>query len=322
MAETPTMEVRARLTAETAQFTRGLEQASRSADQFVQSSNRLRGAMTGIGIASAAATTAIIALGTKSFMAAARVDELDVSMNAVGKATGLGYQAIRDAAIATKDMGIEMDIAQQSAIKFAQNNLDLAYASQLARAAQDLAVVSGKNSTETFNMLTHAVITGRSEVLKSVGIQKSAGQMYESFAKSIGKSANQLTYQEKQTAVATGALKEAAKVAGTYEAAMQSPGKVLRSFARITNDIQVSLGNMLLKGIGPIVFHLYEFYKTVSKALVGSVAFRTALEAVQMVLVKLTTPIVNFLKNMKEVVGNLTQVSAAVGEVKSNFDPL
>ena len=322
MAETPTMEVRARLTAETAQFTRGLEQASRSAEQFAQSSNRLQQAMTGIGVASAAALTTLIALGTKSFMAAARVDELDVAMNAVGKATGLGYQAIRDAAIATKDMGIEMDIAQQSVIKFAQNNLDLAYASQLARAAQDLAVVSGKNSTETFNMLTHAVITGRSEVLKSVGIQKSAGQMYEAFAKSIGKSASALTYQEKQTAVATGALKEAAKVAGTYEAAMQSPGKVLRSFARISNDIQVSLGDMILKGIGPVIFHLYEFYKSVSKAIASSVVFRTAIEAVKQVIIKLTTPVVKFLQKMKEVVDNFTKVSAAAGEVKSNFDPV
>jgi phage-related protein len=290
-------------------------------NSFTEQSSRLRGAMVGIGVASAAVTTALIAMGTKAFMAAARVDELDVSMNAVGKATGLGYQAIRDAAIATKDMGIEMDVAQQSAIKFAQNNLDLAYASKLARAAQDLAVVSGKNSTETFNMLTHAVITGRSEVLKSVGIQKSAGQMYESFARSIGKSASALTYQEKQTAVATGALAEAAKVAGTYEAAMQSPGKVLRSFARITNDIQVALGDMLLKGIGPIVFNLYEFYKSLSKAISNSVAFRTAIEAVQMVLIKLTAPVVALLKNLKTVVDNFTKVSTAAGEVKSNFDP-
>lgn len=322
MAETPTMEVRARLTAETAQFTRGLEQASRSAEQFVQTSNRLRGAMTGIGIASAAATTAIIALGTKSFMAAARVDELDYAMNAVGKSTGLGYQVIKDTALAIKDKGIESEIAAKSALKFAQNNLKMAYASDLARVAQDLAVISGMNSTDTYNMLTHAVITGRSEVLKSVGIQKSAGQMYESFAKSIGKSAAALTYQEKQQAVAEGALREGAKVAGTYEAAMQSPGKVLRSFARITNDIQVSLGNMLLKGIGPVVFHLYEFYKSVSKAIENSVVFRTAIEAVKMVLVKLTAPIVKFLQKMKEVVDNLTKVSTAAGEVKSNFDPI
>jgi phage-related protein len=322
MAETPTMEVRARLTAETAQFTRGLEQASRSAEQFVQSSNRLRGAMTGIGIASAAATTAIIALGTKSFMAAARVDELDYAMNAVGKSTGLGYQAIKDTAEAIREKGIEAEISAKSALKYAQNNLKMSYAVDLARVAQDLAVVSGANSTETYNMLTHAVITGRSEVLKSVGIQKSAGQMYESFAKSIGKTTLALTYQEKQQAVAEGAIAEGAKVAGTYEAAMQSPGKVLRSFARITNDIQVSLGNMLLKGIGPIIFHLYEFYKSVSKALEGSVAFRTAIEAVQMVLVKLTAPVVKFLQKMKEVVDNFTKVSVAAGEVKSNFDPL
>ena len=322
MAESPTMEVRARLTAETAQFTKGMQQASASVDQFAQKSASLRAAMVGIGVASAAVTTGIIAMGTKAFLAAARVDELDVAMNAVGESTGKGYQAIRDAAIEIKKNGIEMEIAQKSAIKFAQNNLKLSYASDLARAAQDLAVVSAKNSSETFDMLTHAVITGRSEVLKSVGIQKSAGQMYESYAKTLGKTAQALTYQEKQQAVATGALEEAKNVAGAYLAAMQSPGKVLRSFARITNEIQVSLGGMLLKGIGPIIFHMYEFYKTMAKALEGSVAFRTVMEALKQVLIKITTPITNFFIKMKSIVEGLTQVTAAAGEVKANFDPV
>ena len=322
MAETPTMEVRARLTAETAQFTKGMQQASSSMEQFTQNSARLRAAMTGIGVASAAVTTGIIAMGTKAFLAAARVDELDVAMNAVGESTGKGYQAIRDAALAIKANGIEMEIAQKSAIKFAQNNLELTYASDLARAAQDLAVVSAKNSSETFDMLTHAVITGRSEVLKSVGIQKSAGQMYEDFAKKIGKTAQALTYQERQQAIATGALEEAKNVAGAYEAAMQSPGKVLRSFARITNEIQVSLGGMLLKGIGPIIFHMYEFYKTMARALESSVAFRTVMEALKQVLIKITTPITNFFIKMKGVIEGLTQVTAAAGEVKANFDPV
>jgi hypothetical protein len=96
MAEVPQMEMRARVSADTADFTKGMQQASQSAEQFIQTSNRLRGAMVGIGVASAAAITTLIGLGTKSFMAAARVDELDVAMNAVGKATGLGYQAIGD----------------------------------------------------------------------------------------------------------------------------------------------------------------------------------------------------------------------------------
>jgi hypothetical protein len=315
MAETPTMEVRARLTAETAQFTKSMQQATQSVNSFSEGSSRLRGAVLGIGIAAGAATATMIAFGTQAFMAAARVDELDVSMNAVGKATGLGYQAIRDAAIATKDMGIEMEIAQQSAIKFAQNNLKLSYASELARAAQDLAVVSGKNSTETFNMLTHAVITGRSEVLKSVGIQKSAGQMYETFARSIGKSANALTYQEKQTAVATGALKEAAKVAGVYEAAMDSPGKVLRSFKRITNEIHVAIGGLLLKGLGPMIKALYDVYKNISKALTNSETFKNVMKALEMVIVKLTAPITAFLTKMSEMIKKFTEAKPPVEQL-------
>jgi hypothetical protein len=322
MAETPTMEVRARLTAETAQFTKGMQQASASVDEFAQKSASLRGAMVGIGVASAALTTALIAMGTKSFLAAARIEELDYAMDAIGKSTGLGYQAIKDTALAIKAEGIEMEIASKTAIKFAQNHLDMSKAALLARAAQDFAIVGAKNSSETYDMLTHAVITGRSEVLKSVGIQKSAGQMYEAYAKTLGKSAAALTYQEKQQAVLTGALEEAKNVAGAYEAAMQSPGKVLRSFARMSNEIQVSMGNMLLKGIGPVIFHLYELTKTFAKALENSVAFKIVIEAVKQVMIKITAPIVSFLKNMKTMLEGLTKVTTAAGELKSNFDPV
>jgi hypothetical protein len=299
-----------------------MQQASASVDQFTQKSDSLRGAMVGIGVASAALTTAFIAFGTKSFMAAARIEELDYAMDAIGKSTKLGYQAIKDTALAIKAEGIEMEVASQAAIKFAQNNLDMSKASLLAKAAQDFAIVGAKNSTETFNMLTHAVITGRSEVLKSVGIQKSAGQMYETYAKTLGKSAAALTYQEKQQAVLTGALEEAKNVAGAYAAAMQSPGKVLRSFARMSNEIQISLGNMLLKGIGPVVFHLYELTKSFAKALENSVAFKVAIEAVKQVVIKFTAPIVSFLKHMKTMVDGMTQVTKAAGEVKSNFEPV
>jgi hypothetical protein len=322
MAESPTMEVRARLTAETAQFTKGMQQASASVDQFTQKSDSLRGAMVGIGVASAALTTALIAMGTKSFLAAARIEELDYAMDAIGKSTGLGYQAIKDTALAIKAEGIEMEIASKTAIKFAQNHLDMSKAALLAKAAQDFAIVGAKNSSETYDMLTHAVITGRSEVLKSVGIQKSAGQMYEAYAKTLGKSAAALTYQEKQQAVLTGALEEAKNVAGAYEAAMQSPGKVLRSFARMSNEIQVSMGNMLLKGIGPVIFHLYELTKQFAKALENSVAFRIAIEAVKQVVIKFTAPIVAFLKYMKTMLEGMTKVTDAAGELKSNFDPV
>lgn len=300
MAEgTPTMEVRTRLTAESADFTRGMEKATRATQQFTQSAGALRSMLNTTAIVTAGFTTAVVAFGFKAFNAAARVDELDIAINAVGKSTGLGYQAIQDTAVAIKGMGIEMDVAQKAALKFAQNNLKLEYASQLARAAQDLAVISGQNSTDTFNMLTHAVITGRSEVLKSVGIQKSADQMYADFAASIGKTTKQLTYQEKQQAVATGALAEAAKVAGTYEAAMTTPGKVLRSFARLQNEIMVAMGGALLDGFGPAIYSAYKMVQSFSKAVQTSEYFQSAIKAVGMVIGKIMAPFKKLFDTLK-----------------------
>lgn len=317
MAEAPGIEVRARVSADTASFTRGFQQATQATENFSKTASRVSGAMTGLGVAAGAVGAGIIAIGLQSFKAAARVDELDIAMNAVGKSTGFGYAAIREATLAIKDNGIEMEIAQKAALKFAQNNLAMGEAADLARVAQDLAVISGMNSSDTFNMLTHAVITGRSEVLKSVGIQKSAGQMYESFAKSIGKSAKQLTYQEKQQAVLNGALTEGAKVAGTYEAAMTSPGKVLRSFARVQNEILVSMGNVLLKGFGPLIFSAYNLVKAFAKASEKSKTVQTVLEAIKMVLTKLTAPIVVAVDKITEFVKGLDKVTGSADEARA-----
>jgi hypothetical protein len=322
MAETPTMEVRARLTAETAQFTKGMQQATQSMNTFTRESSRLNGAMMGIGIAAGIAGASVIALGTKAFMAAARVDELDYAMNSVGKSTGLGYQAIRDAAVGIKSMGIEMEIAQKSALKFAQNELDLSYASKLARVAQDQAVISGMNSTEVYNALTHAVITGRSEVLKTVGIQKTAGQMYEEFARKIGVATTALTFQQKQQAIAEGAIAEGAKIFGTYEEAMKAPGKLLRSFARLHNELQVSVGGVLLKAFGPLIYSLYQMEKALSVAFESSETIKKVLEAFKMVMVKLTAPITAFVDKIALMIKGLDGGNEYIGSTISNVKKL
>jgi phage-related protein len=315
MADTPTMEVRARLTAETAQFTNGMQKATQSMNMFASQSSRLNNAMIGVGVVAGVAGAGIIALGTKSFMAAARVDELDYALNAIGKSSKLGYQALQTEALEIKGVGIEMEIAQKSVLKFAQNNLELGKASDLARIAQDLAIISGENSTETYNRLTQAVITGRSEILKSVGIQKSSGQMYEEYAKKIGVATSALTYQQKQAAVLEGVIKEGVNVFGTYEEAMKAPGKLLRSFARLHNELQVSVGGVLLKAFGPLIYSLYNMEKAFAKAFAESKTFQAILGAVQMVLVKLTKPVADFVDKITTMVTNLDKGTQSLGNL-------
>jgi phage-related protein len=312
MAEAPTLEVRARLTAETAQFTRGMEQARRSTEQLTNTSTKLRSSMVALGVGFGAAGVALITFSRRAFDAASRVEELDVAMQAVGHSTGVGYEALNEAALAIKANGIEMEIAQKTALKFAQNNLELAKAADVARVAQDLAVIGAMNSTDAFDRLTHAIVTGRSEVLKSVGIQKSAGQAYAEYAASVGKAARDLSYTEKQTAVMNMVLKEGARVAGTYEASMTTAGKVLRSFARLHNELQVAVGGVLLKAFGPLIYETYATYTAFIDALDAGGAFKDILTALQTVLVKITTPVTNFVKGLRDKITALNQAKISI----------
>ena len=322
MAETPTMEVRARLTAETAQFTKGMQQATQSMNQFQQQSSRLNNAMIGVGVVAGIAGAGVIAMGTKAFMAAARVDELDYALNAVGKSTKMGYKALQDEALEIKGVGIEMEIAQKSVLKFAQNNLELGKASELATIAQDLAIIGGENSTETYNKLTHAVITGRSEVLKSVGIQKTAGQMYEEYAKTIGVTTSAMTFQQKQAAVLAGVITEGERVFGTYAEAMKAPGKLLRSFKRLHNELQVSVGGVLLKAFGPLIFSLYNMEKALAKAVDKSETIKKVLEAFKMVMVKLTAPVSAFVDKLTMMIQGLDGGNKYIGSTLVNVKRL
>jgi phage-related protein len=320
MAEAPTMEVRARLSAETAQFTRGMEQARRSTEQLTQASNKLRGAMIAVGAGVGAAGYALISFGRKAFDAASRVDELDIALQAVGASTGIGYEALNESALAIRANGIEMDIAQKTALKFAQNNLNLADAAGVARVAQDLAVIGAMNSTDAFDRLTHAIITGRSEVLKSVGIQTSAGRAYATYAATLGKSAKDLSALERQQAVLNLVMKEGTRVAGTYEAAMTTPGKVLRSFARMHNELQIAVGGVLLKGFGPLIFETYETYKAFIKALNAGGRFKDTLEALGKVIVKLTTPFTNFAKSLREKIEVMNRAEVSIDSLAARFE--
>ena len=91
MAESPTMEVRARLSADSAQFTQGMDKAVKSANEFQQASSKLQSSLTAIGVASGAAMAGLIAFGMKSFKAAAEVERLDLALQAVGASSGKGY---------------------------------------------------------------------------------------------------------------------------------------------------------------------------------------------------------------------------------------
>jgi phage-related protein len=320
MAESPTMEVRARLTADTASFMSGMKQASQAAEQFQGSASKLTAGLTAMGVAAGAIGTALIALGVKSFNAAARVEELDVALRTVSAANGILYSEASKAAQGIKDQGIEMEVAQRATLRFIQNNLNLADASKIARNAQDLAVLSAKNSTEEFDLLVSAIVTQRTELLKSAGIQGTAGQAFQKMAATLGKSTQALTAQEKQQAIVNMVMQEGTKVAGTYEMAMTTPSKVLRSFARLNTNLQVAMGQSLLKAFGPMIFAVYELYKKFVKAVEGTGAFHDMITVLTKVFLKLVSPVTTFVDGLGKMIDKIDAGKINIEGISKAFE--
>jgi phage-related protein len=214
-----------------------------------------------------AAAAGVATFGIVSANAAMRVDELDVAMQAVGKSSGVGYPLMRQTARAVKAQGIEMASAQGLALDFARANLNMADASKLARVAQDAAVIAQVNSTEATDRLMHGIQTMSPIVLRQLGIMVDANTAYTKYAKANNIAASSMTAAQKQQAFLNEVLEQGGTIAGTYEAAMEQPGKILRSFPRLFNDAAVAVGQQFTPSLGRAIKPIYDLTKEITKAL-------------------------------------------------------
>jgi hypothetical protein len=303
-------EVMARLLGDSSSAVSAFTSASGAAQQFQGQVDKTNGMLVALGAGFATAGYSVIKFAKHAFDEAARVAELDVAITAIGRSTGVGAAQLRQAAKDIKAMGIETASAQKMAIEFAQGNLDLAQASKIARVAQDLAVISQKNSTDTAMLLTRAVKTGNSMLLKSAGVSRQASEAYATYAQELGKSQTALTAQERQQAIVNLIMDEGKKVAGVYEAAMMEAGKVLRSFPRIMSNIRDTFGSALLDGFGPAIKAVYDLVKNFDKAIAEGGKFHGVIEALAIFMEQLISPFTQVIGNLADFVKN-----ASAGEI-------
>lgn len=306
------MQVGVKLYADASDMLAGFRQANASAQQLQSSLSPLAKGASILGGGIAAAGLSLLAFGKKSFEAAARVSELNVAIDAIGKSTGIGAGNIRRAAEEVKSMGIEMASAQQMAIEFAKGNLDMSQAAKIARAAQDLAVISQRNSTDTAMLLTRAITTGNTVLLKSAGITKQASEGYADYAKQLGKNSDQLNATERQQAMVNLILEEGKNVAGVYEGAMQEAGKVLRSFPRLIDDIHEAFGSALLGGFGPAIKSAYDLVNAFDKAVSEGGALRPVIDELKIAFTLMLQPITDGFNALTKMMKGLDDVGGSV----------
>jgi hypothetical protein len=179
-----------------------------------------------------------------SAMLAARYETLEVVMGVVGRTAGYTKTQMDAAAEGVAKQGITMTESRNSVVKLVQAHVDLANASALARIAQDAAVIGNINSSEAFDRLVNGVARGNVLILRNIGINVNLQAAYQQMADSLGKSTRELTENERVQARLNAVLERGTDIAGTYEAAMDTASKQIKSMQRYTEDLKTTFGEV------------------------------------------------------------------------------
>lgn len=188
-----------------------------------------------------------------STMLAARYETLGISLHTAGRNAGYASGQMDEYQRALEKTGISMIESRNTLIQMSAANMDLANATKLARAAQDLAVVGNVNSSESFNRLVYGIKSGQTEILRTLGLNVQFEESYKTLAAQLHKNVAALTEQEKMQARTNIVMEAATQYAGIYEAAMGTSAKQLSSLARYHDNLQVVMGSTFTEALAMAV---------------------------------------------------------------------
>ena len=197
----------------------------------------------------------------ESALLAARVDTLGAVTQIMGRNAGISAAEVRELEAGIQSMGITTQASRQALAQMMRAEIDLAKATDLARLAQDAAVISGENSSEAFDKLTQIIGTGNTFMARRMGLLVDFNGAYEKLADQLDRSADDLTQLEKVQARTNEVMAQGKTIAGAYESAMETGGKQIQSYARYSEELSLAVGVRFQTALKGSIALLTEFTK-------------------------------------------------------------
>lgn len=192
----------------------------------------------------------------------ARTETVQVAMQAVGKNAGLSAQSLDYFTAKVKGAGITTQESMTAITKFMMQGLPLDRLQELATRARDLAVIAGKNTSETLAGVVHGIVTQQTEVLRTYGVNVGTFEgIFDRYAESIGKTRKELNSVEKAQAALSAVLEATGKAAGAAAAADETVGKQLQSLQRYAITAKEAMWDMFQPAYLQIIKEVTSYWK-------------------------------------------------------------
>ncbi|MDR0275935.1 MAG: hypothetical protein LBI48_11480 [Burkholderiaceae bacterium] len=250
-------------------------------EKLKQTGDAAKGASTGMNLLQSVAGRVVAAFSVWKVAdlivdmtkLAARYETMGVVMEVAGRNAGYSRGQMDAYAASLQKSGISMMESRNVLTQLATAHIDLARASELGRAAQDLAVVANVNSSEALARVVQGIKSGQTEILRTMGLNVNFEQSYKDLAKTLGKTTEQLTEKEKVLARTNATTKEAKAYTDLYEAAMGTAGKQMTSLTRYWDDFKTVAGDaflpLLAEGVKNLTISLKAANNTLKSMGVG-----------------------------------------------------
>lgn len=210
---------------------------------------------------------------------AARTEVMGIVSSQLAKANGIAAEKVNILVKQVAHLGITTQEAHGVIQRMIFAELDLAKATDLARVAQDAAVIANVNSSEALEKIILGITTGQTRLLHNMGLQVSLEQTIQEEEKRLGRA---ITETEKRTAMLNRVIQEGVKIRGSYEAAMEAVGKQMTSLPRYFSDAKNAIGEFFLPEMRKVIDGLKDlalwlkdnaaFVADLTKAIAGLVA--------------------------------------------------
>ena len=229
-----------------------LGQASASAGrQFSAQANGL-GGLVG-AYAGAAATVFALTAAFEALNRAARSEQIIAGTNALAASLGLQGQAIlKNIQEITKGQLTLVESAEAANIALSAG-LGQDQIEGLTKVAFKASRALGRSLTDSFTRLTRGVAKLEPELLDELGIFTRIEPAAEAYAKTIGKTAAQLTNFEKRQAFANEAIGEGTSKFKDVDTESATAAEALEKLAANLQDIGTTIGLTIAKFITPLV---------------------------------------------------------------------